>query len=281
MKNKDIKLEGEPPFNIAFDGEFSWEILLHIPLVYEAHLNGLLGETRSTSGTKPFYYFSDNHVDNSPPADCGGKLHYQGGSYDYDYEEIFAKEFDLSNFKFPPYKEHYSNLARSKNIHFSKPVVAINNKSLEEWGYGQEAQNRIEIEELEAIVKHYHDHDIIYIRANVGVDFPDTQRSIPFNDKEYMRTFENVYVDEDLSKEWNTDFNTTQLIAHSLAEKHFSVAGGNAFICAFFGGTHTIKRADIRAVNERPVWHTDSYLKNITGSKVIGVTNRKELIASF
>ena len=89
-----------------------------------------------------------------------------------------------------------------------------------------------------------------------------------------MRSFSNVSVDEDLMEEWDVDFNTMQLIAHSVSNRFFSVGGGNAFISSLFGGVNTILtvHGPVGYCN-RGVWKTGSYLTHFSGAEIIGVKN--------
>lgn len=250
--------------NFKFNGEFSWEIIEHIPKVYEAHLNKALNKSVGCCKTKPFYFFTNKHEEILEGRQSGGG---SNSLYDYNY--------DISSNKFPQYKEYYSLLAQKIGISFDKPLVIINNKSVEEWGRSTNI-NRIEIEDLSAIVDFHKNFYIFYIRGEVGSSFPDNTSNIKFEDKEFMSNFKNVYTDKFLEKEWGLDFNTTQLICHSLSEKHFSVAGGNAVLASLFGGKNFIF-GNSEEVKNRLVWHTDSYLSKISNTKIIGVEKTTDL----
>tara|TARA_A100001515_G_scaffold63397_1_gene50224 strand:+ start:264 stop:1163 length:900 start_codon:yes stop_codon:yes gene_type:complete len=285
------------PDEISFSGEFSWEILFAVPHAYKSHLNGKLLSTCSFEGAEPFYYFSDNHKVRNGRRTCGffmtpnikvetKRTKPIGSGSDYDL--IYTHDLDISNMVFPPYKNYYSSIAKNKKIKFDNPLLVINNKSLK-----QERKltylDRIELEELTAIVESHSDHDIVYIRS--ASDEPASglgwgikgaiadrgQPYIPFADKELMRKFSNVYTDNQLMQEWSVDFNTMQLIAHSLSDKHISVAGGNAILASYFGGINVIVSKHPKTIN-RKVFSTDSYLKNINGSKIIGATNTSEML---
>ena len=91
-----------------------------------------------------------------------------------------------------------------------------------------------------------------------------------------MSNFKNVYTDKFLEKQWGLDFNTTQLICHSLSEKHFSVAGGNAVLASLFGGTNFIFGNSPEG-KSRLVCHTNSYLSKISNTKIIGIEKTKDL----
>ena len=268
---------------ISFSGEFGWEILFTVGHAYKAHLEGDLSSTRGCYGTSPFYYFSDNHKEDlkrsvslfmSPTIKTETHVHESEQSY-LDYHDIYKHDLDISGMVYPPYKQHYSSLAKSMGIKFDNPVLVINNKSSRQ--VGGNYLDRIDLKELHAVAEEFSDHDIIYIRPNLWIDFQDDTGDIPFRDKEVLRKFSNVHLPGDLMAEWSVDFNTMQLISHSLADKHLSVAGGNALLASHFGGVNVIVRRWWEALPRR-VWHTDSYLKNISGSKIIGALNLSEIL---
>jgi hypothetical protein len=77
-------------------------------------------------------------------------------------------------------------------------------------------------------------------------------------------------------KKWDVDFNTMQLIAHSLSEKHFSAAGGNAVLASFFGGINIVATKSPEVLS-RPVWSEGSYLENISNCKIFSFDSKTQL----
>jgi len=219
--------------------------------------------------TAPFYYFCSNVTE----LDEGRA---SMNSYGNPYHDIYKHDLNISQVHpFPPYKEHYSEVAREMGIHNTKPAILINNKSGIE--HSSEGGNRFPLDCLEMIVNHYKDRQIYYIRPQPHLLPKDSWTEVVFEDKDFMRGFSNVSVDEDLMEEWDVNFNTMQLIAHSLSNTFFSAAGGNAFMSSLFGGTNTIFTDPIEPFCSRGVWKTDSYLKDFSGAKIIGVSNSEEL----
>jgi|13_taG_2_1085334.scaffolds.fasta_scaffold12433_2 hypothetical protein len=242
----------------SFNGEFSWEILYGVAEAYELHLSNNLDETNCVGGTKPFYYFSKNHKENQTRTSGP----YKGPSYGAIYEH----DTDISRLVFPPYKQHYGQLVKELNIPTNKQAVLINNKSCQE--HENSAPNRISLDMLDLIVNGHKDRTIYYVRPFYNKDFEDDANDIPFPDMEYLRKFPNVVFGKDLMKGWNVDFNTMQLLLHSISDTFYSVAGGNAILSSFFGGTNNIFVSKKEPYNSREVWRKNSYLKDISGSTI-------------
>lgn len=273
---------------IRFHGEFSWEMLFAVSHAYKAYLDGELSSTRGCGSTKPFYYFSDNHKENlkrrsghfmTPTIKVEKRINNSHKQTVLDYHAIYEHDLDISNLVFPPYKDYYLAKAKSLGIKFDNPVLVINNKSAAQWGQ-RAIIDRIELEELSAVVQEFSDHDIIYIRPIEGIHYVDNQGDIPFKDMELMREFPNVYVYDDLMRAWSVDFNVMQLICHSLSDKHLSVAGGNAILASHFGGINVVVSKHKESLN-RGIWQTDSYLKNISGSTIVSATNTSQILAGL
>lgn len=241
----------------SFNGEFSWEILYGVAEAYQLHLSNKLDETNCVQGTQPFYYFSKNHKEEQT------RKHgpYKGPSYG----AIYKYDMDINNLVFPPYKEYYSQKAQKLGLSSDKPVIVINNKSCIEHQHTR-AVNRIELDELELIADRCKDFKIFYLRPYNQKSFPDPhQPSISFEDKEFIKRFSNFESDDQLIEKYRLPFNEVQLLCHSLADHHISVAGGNAILASHFGGVNLVV-GKCNKVDARPVWHSDSYLKNISGS---------------
>lgn len=59
--------------------EFGYEIVLHLPLMYYYHKIGILKKTVGTTGMKPFYYFSKEHVEfDVKRGECDGPYKHCG-----------------------------------------------------------------------------------------------------------------------------------------------------------------------------------------------------------
>ncbi|MBK23620.1 MAG: hypothetical protein CME70_06400 [Halobacteriovorax sp.] len=264
----------------SFNGEFSWELVFAIPTAYMLLKEGKLKMTESCGATSPFYYFSPSHKESL------ARKHsiYMGDNY----VDLYRHNLDISKFIYPPFKEKFGGLLES-TPGLSSKLLVVNNKSCSEWN--GPPRNRIEIDELRLIFEEFLDHDIVYIRPTNNLDFPDPlQGNIQFNDYDLVKKYDNIYTGNDLMKLWNVDFNTMQLMAHSLSEKHISICGGNAIIASYFGGTNIIvdkylppnaPRVVPGDMSLRGVWKTDSYLKDINGSRIIGVNNIDELSSAL
>lgn len=273
---------------ISFRGEFSWEILFTVGHAYKAHLEGRLSSTRGCYNTSPFYYFLENHKEDlkrrssyfmTPTIKVETRIKRGHKKSVLDYHSIYEHDLDISKMVYPPYKDYYFSMSKTLGIKFNNPVLVINNKSIVQWGKRRRL-DRIHLKELSVVAKEFSDHDIIYIRPNLRLDFQDGTGDVKFGEKQLLRSFPNVYMGCDLAEEWSVDFNTMQLISHSLSDKHLSVAGGNASLASHFGGTNVIVSKHPITISQK-VWRTGSYLKNISGSKVIGATNISEILGGF
>ena len=219
----------------------------------------------------------------------GSDMDNWGDYYDHDYK--------MEQVKFPNFKEHFSKMAIENNIDeafLEKPLCVINNKSTEDQG-NMRASNRIEKDRLKFICDTFGDsHTIVYFRAEFNskeklYEFDkniykgkhsdrgyilDDSPQIEWDEKElFKEKYPDVILDNDLLDKYeNFNYNEIQCMIHSLSETHFSVPGGSAVLVSYFGGTNIIMS---ECASNRGIWKTDSHLKLISGSNIIGATGRE------
>ncbi len=244
--------------------ELTWMLLSYVPRAYEMHLSGRLSGSSAFRGSKPFFFFSNNHVE-----------HDEEVRYD-DSHDIYNHDWKHPGV-FPRYKDHYQS--RSP-LTFGKPLLIINNKYTVEWK--RPPSNFIDVETLKIIIeKFYEKYQLIYLRPIGKEDgyWNDSQDIPPFNDYEILTDYPNVITMFNLMQEYTgISYNEMQMFLFSNCDKFISVAGGASVLCSFFGGTNIIYRNGATKADDRKIWHTDSHLKTLNNSKIIGVNNFDSLI---
>ena len=87
-----------------------------------------------------------------------------------------------------------------------------------------------------------------------------------------------IILDEELIVKYpHLTYNELQLVAHSKSEKFISIGGGNAILCSLFSGENVIITKCAIGV-KRQIWHSNSFLKKISNTKIYGSHNLEDLI---
>lgn len=168
-------------------------------------------------------------------------------------------------------------------LQFKKPTLIIQNKYSKEWG--GPPRNFISIETLDKIfLKYKEKYQIIYIRPKGKSKdyFEDANTILDFKDYEFIKEKhpEIITIYDLLSEYKQFDFNTIQFAIHSTSNKHISVSGGNACLSAYFGGDLIIFDS-LYGSSGRGIWKTNSWLKKLGGSNIIGVNTYDELLKTL
>ena len=182
--------------------------------------------------------------------------------------------FTLADWSPPNLKDRWKDYLK-----YDKPVIVIQNKYTKEWGGGP--HNYFPIEFLDALFNKFKQtHQIIYIRPipNLKDYFVDDNEMVPFLDYELIEEKhpEVITIQEVLASHPELDYNSAQFAIHATSNKHISTSGGNACISAYFGGDLFIYDRYCPG-GLRGIWQTNSWLKDISGSKVYGYSNLEEL----
>ncbi len=176
----------------AFD-EFGYILWYYAPISYDAFLKGKLISTKSKIGTKPVFYFSENHTEDEihydPPM---LKKTLQPIEHFTSCYKIEGPLFIKDNWTPPPYKKIFKN-----DVYvYDKPILTINNKNTKEWG--QHPHNYFNSDFLNKIFTELKSkYQIIYIRPpdkseNFKLQKDTNQISLDIGDKEILRNHPEV-----------------------------------------------------------------------------------------
>lgn len=248
--------------------EFTWDMVRALPKVYHHYSTGNPCDVRCKKGLASLYR-----------PFCRDVTECKGFSENNDPEtyENARPSWTKKEWLPPPLKELWRG-----RLSFDKPVMVIQNKYSLEWG--RQAYNYFTLEVLEDLFETFSDsHTIIYIRPK-GRErnfYKDQNAILKFQDYRLIRQKYRKRVLTMGAFWWKLrglDFNQRQFAIHACADKHLAVSGGNACIAAYFGGDLLIFDSKDSHVSGRGVWKTDSWLKELSGSKVYGFDTLDELV---
>lgn len=256
--------------NINAYDEFGFILWYYVPVAYYHHLNGDLISTNSKLGTGPVFYFSDNHNEN--------KLHnevaFRGATECY---KSGAPGFTSDKWVPPPYKEQFKN----DEFEFDKPILTIHNKNNTEWS-GSGIFNYFPPKVLDSLFKEFKNtYQIVYIRPPVnGEKFnlqkDSSQRIVDIGDEILLEMHPEVIWIGDILKDDDRSYNEIQFMLLANSDRHIAPAG-DAVIPSYFGGDVLIYNCPNCNSANRGVWGTDSWLKDLSGSKIYGFNNYNTL----
>lgn len=252
--------------------EWSWTLTEQVPLAYYHHLNGSLDGTESNIGTKPIFFFSENHTE------IAWKGQKWGAGWWAPINNKGQYGFDFSHDKHwipPPFKEYYQ---KHNILKYDKPTIVINNKWNREW---DKVYSAFDVEFITNIINSFSKkYQILYIRARGNESgYADCAEIFDFNDHEILKGFNGVITIQDILKENPSySYNEIQFMMEATSNRHLTVAGANAIISSYFGGEVFIYTGKNNPNEERGVWRTDSWLKKLSNAKIYGYQNYNELI---
>lgn len=219
---------------VDFHGEFDQELRYVLPFAYWHHLNGTLQQTISSSNTRPFYFFSENHMEKYQ------KRVWQAG---YDYYDVpnmtHSPSFSFTKWARVPLKSHYKN----DLFVFGKPILVIANKYNIEWD--KPPINFLDIPALDRIVSKFkQSYQIIYNRPLSSQIVVDNSEIMDLNEHAWLRkTHPEVILMNDLHEEHRnrvTNFNHLQLLVYANCDRFISMHGGTAALASYFEGINII-----------------------------------------
>ena len=219
---------------IDYHGEFDQELRYVLPFAYWHHLNGTLKQTISCTNTKPFYFFSENHLEQHE------KRVWQAG---YDYYDVpnmtHSPTFDFSKWARVPLKSHYKNDV----FVFDKPLLVIANKYNVEWD--KPPVNFLDIPALDRIISTYGaKYQIIYNRPLATQIVGDNSETMDLKEHGWLRKkHPDVLLMSDLYEQYRDSvpgFNHLQLLVYANCERFISMHGGTAALASYFGGINLI-----------------------------------------
>ena len=265
---------------MTFDinGEFGYELFTALPLVnwykeqgHDIVVNGAVGAKLLYPNIKVNEIY--NHREPFLRVDIDGKSYYKQHNH---VAGVFSKPVVGDKLMWedkwspPNLKEHYKSMY---DLEFEKPLLIISNKYQEEWG--QDPINYINLDSLKIIFELCKDKfQIIYNRPSGGNITNDNtpQKFYPdWNLAEDM----GITLMQTLQKEYNLDYNTTQMVLMSYCSHHISTQGGNSALAAYFGGENIIY-----AVKGYEVKHKsyETFFPKLSGQKIHHVQTYDELI---
>jgi hypothetical protein len=219
---------------IDYHGEFDQELRYVLPFAYWHHLNGTLQQTISCTNTKPFYFFSKNHLE-----------HYDQRVWEagYDYYDVpnmtHSPTFDFSKWARVPLKSYYQN----EVFLFNKPLLIIANKYNVEWD--KPPINFLDIPVLDRILSLCKStYQIIYNRPLSTHIVLDNSEIMDLGEHQWLReSHPEVLLMNDLYEQHKntvSNFNHLQLMVYANCDRFISMHGGTAALASYFGGINII-----------------------------------------
>lgn len=246
--------------------EFTWDAVRALPRAYYFYKNDIPYQLKHKPGLSSFYFFTKDKEEVS-------KFNPYNDSSTYNFER---PEFTKKEWLPPPLKEIFKN-----KVVTEKPVVVIQNKFAVEWQAG--IFNFFSTNFLEQVFNYLKDkYEIVYIRPKANLDnyYNDENQILEFDDYKviaerhpYVRTIEQL-----LHTYNDLDYNTLQYYVSAAADKHLTTSGGNACIASYFGGDVFIYDNPNGLVNNRGIWKTDSWLKDLGGANIFGFGDYESIL---
>jgi hypothetical protein len=264
---------GRTPYKVVdYHGEFDQELRYVLPFAYWHHLNGTLKQTVSCTDTKPFYFFSQDHVEKYK------KRVWQAG---YDYYDVpnmtHSPTFDYSKWARVPLKSHYQN----DWFVYDKPLLIIANKYNIEWD--RPPINFLDIPTLDAIISTYKAHyQIIYNRPLSSQIVLDNSEIMDLNEHDWLRkNHPDVLLMHDLHDQYRdrvSNFNQLQLLVYANCDRFISMHGGTAALASYFGGINTILSHPSGGM-EHPFNEYTTIFPALSGATILHAKTREEVVS--
>ena len=247
--------------------EFTWDMVRALPLCYYYHFNKIDYQLEHKPNLSNLYYFVKNKKEVNK---------FNEINPDETYTQK-GPRFIKENWLPPPIKKDFEGV-----LNFKKPTLIVNNKYAKEWN--RPPKNFLNIEILDYIFSQYKDkYQILYIRPldiNSKDYYVDQNQILKFNDYELIKEkhSEVTTVYDIIDSHTDLNFNTAQFAIHATSNKHISVSGGNACLASYFGGDLIIYDVGTQHPGKsRPIWKSDSWLKKLSGSKIVSVDSNEKL----
>jgi len=245
--------------------EFSFILGYYLPEAFTLYKEGKLKETKSRIGTKEFFYFSPDHKE----------YNRQINNIEFNLSNFYSNNCTLvENKSFPDLNTYYKN----DKYKFDKPIVTIQNKNNIEWGVDLfNFYSNTDLSEIINILGSK--YQIVYIRMPEKGAFntsPDSVGYVDLKDKEYLKENhpEVTILDDLVEDNWNIE----QMKAMANADKHLTVAGGDAVLAAYFKGDLVIYNSLGTTATNRGIWGTNSYLSKFSGSSINGFNEKSQIL---
>jgi hypothetical protein len=219
---------------VEFYGEFDQEVRYAMPFAYWHYLNGTLKQTVGAKNTRPFYFFSPDHVEKYE------KRVWEAGYGNYSIPNMtHAPTYDFSKWARVPFKEHY----RNDRFVYDKPLLVIANKYNIEWD--KPPINFLSISDLDRLITYLKPrYQIIYNRPLGGQIVLDNSEIMDLGEHAWLHEHHpDVIQLNDLFTQYQGDvdnFNHLQLMVYANTDRFISMHGGTAALASCFGGINTL-----------------------------------------
>jgi hypothetical protein len=263
-------------------GEFGYDLMIHLPLMYGFHLRGYSVKTCGPIGSKYLYSFFSNHTEIT-------EIQRDYFLYDlpYGFGSAHPSILHRNHWVPPPLKSLYLGNQQCKKIvdrlpssSASKPLLVIANKYSIEWD--EPPKNFLSVEMLEDLFTLLEPHyTLLYIRPpskpREGYS-PDHQGLTisDLKDESALKKHPQVISFEKLLQKAQVHWNLGSLCLHARSERFISVQGGTSILSSFFQGTNIIFAVAGKEV-DMDEYRYYRYLSNAT---IIHVKSAESLIAS-
>lgn len=249
--------------------EFTWDMVRTLPNLYYYLSQGEEVEVHCKPNLSALYKIFTPYV-----KERGHRPIHAPGSYSDD-PPYFAEK----NWTPPPLKEMFKDTLSFAD---SRPIVTINNKYTTEWGFSSPViYLDVDIlDKLFTLLKPF--YNIVYIRPAGPLKGyqVDHQRILELKDFELIKEKhpEVITIQDVVKNNPQLDFNSLQFALLAPSDKHIAVAGGNACVSAYFGGDLVIFNCDSCPSHNRKIWNSNSWLRLLGGSNVIGYSSYDDIL---
>lgn len=225
------------------NGEYGYELFAAVPLVNYYHemgedviVNAPIGSSLLYPNIKVNEVYKKRHQ--FLKVDIDGKSYYRPNNHIagcFSRPIVGDKMMWEDKWSPPNLKDYYKNQYK---IGFDKPSLVISNKIQNEWNLGP--VNYLDIETLKSIFEMCSDKfEIIYNRPGIDDIINDDTPQLKFDDRELCTEY-GILTMQDLCKEFDMDYNQTQMIVYSNSDHFISTQGGNSALASYFGGKNII-----------------------------------------
>ena len=265
----------------VFNGEFGFELTVHIPFVNYLFTKNALKSCKVTKSMEHWYAFLPSKLVVVCADQTRSRVLTNLNQY-YAYVcccrlnatpvlslGVHQERYDM--YKPPVFKGLYKNILPEE---FEKPLLIIHNKYTTEWG--GPPVNHIRVDCLKRLVESLcSDHCIVYIHPTSGTTgyTHDNQALLPYNIPNELSN--KMTTIQTLMNKHKLPYNIVQLALHDQCSKFISVQGGSSRIASCFDGTNVVLH---KQGSELTAGSYDGYFKQLSRVDIRVVSTEKELV---
>lgn len=287
---------------IDVNPEFGYELVCSIPYANWLQQNGQLEKVITCKGMKPFYYFCDNVEERYNHRSIDNKtngvnnlpntwIHHNAIALTgKDYSELSEQQqievngcLDYSQWIAPDYKTVYCDTSISLPDNY---IIISNRYNLE---HGQSPIGYFDIQSLYDMFTYLTDkgYSIIYKRPRNTEFATDPNELLNLNinadvegiglitDYQLVEMMDNVYLIDDIIKNFSTNYNEAQLKIYARSNGFISMGGGSSILCSYFDRPVIIyvnTSGDIRP----GYFEGDSYFRKLSNAEIYPIIDKKD-----